>query len=313
MAGNFMQNDNYDYAQPSSEQNNYNNRQFQSQQQQPPQQANSKSQEDSKWEMMMSFMQETRASVRNLEVAGCETKVNEDPVEGEAREEKKEEVEHAPPKRADNPFPDSLDNYPALPKAPEYKPKMSYPQRLQKASKEKQFSKFLDVFKKLQINIPFAEALEQMPLYAKFMKELLTHKRNWKEQETMVVLNVFEALKHPNDSEGCMKIDVIEPLVQEVLESEVFDDVLDPISEYELVEVNDSPPQKKLMNTLSKEEEAPKLELKPLPPSLKYVFLGENDSYPVISSSSLKLEEEEALVSVLKSRKTALGWTISDL
>ncbi|XP_057761861.1 uncharacterized protein LOC130982040 [Arachis stenosperma] len=131
--------------------------------------------------------------------------------------------------------------------------------------------------------------------------------------EEQVVLNVFEALKHPNDSEGCMKIDVIEPLVQEVLESEVLDDVLDPIFEYELVEVDDLPPQKKLMNTPSKEEEAPKLELIPLPPSLKYVFLGGNDSYPVIISSSLKPKEEEALVSVLKSHKTALGWTISDL
>ena len=108
-------------------------------------------------------------------------------VEKKALEEKKEEVEHAPPKRADNPFSDSLNIYPTLPKAPEYKPKMPYPQRLQKASKEKQFSKFLDVFKKLQINILFVEDLEQMPLYAKFMKELLTNKRNWKEQETMVL------------------------------------------------------------------------------------------------------------------------------
>lgn len=32
---------------------------------------------------------------------------------------------------------------------------------------DKQFSKFLDVFKKLQINIPFTEALEQMPSYTK--------------------------------------------------------------------------------------------------------------------------------------------------
>ena len=37
--------------------------------------------------------------------------------------------------------------------------------------------KKLEVLKKLHINIPFAEALEQMPTYAKFMKELLTHKR----------------------------------------------------------------------------------------------------------------------------------------
>ena len=115
--------------------------------------------------------------LRSGKVAGSETKVNEELVEKEDKEEKKEEVEHAPPKRADNPFPDSPDTYPTLPKAPEYKPKMLYPQRLQKASKEKQFSKFLDVFKKLQIKILFAEALEQMPLYAKFMKGLLTDER----------------------------------------------------------------------------------------------------------------------------------------
>ena len=71
------------------------------------------------------------------------------------------------------------------------------------------------------------------------------------------------------------------------MEAEVLDDVLDPISEYELVEVDDLPPQKALVHTPKAEEEAPKLELKPLPPSLKYVFLSENDSYPVIISSSL--------------------------
>ncbi|KAL8155756.1 hypothetical protein AgCh_000967 [Apium graveolens] len=35
---------------------------------------------------------------------------------------------------------------------------------------DKQFEKFLEVFKKLHINIPFAEALEQMPSYARLMK-----------------------------------------------------------------------------------------------------------------------------------------------
>ena len=43
------------------------------------------------------------------QVASMEAQVNEEPVEKEAPEEKKEEVEHVPPKRADNPFPDSLD------------------------------------------------------------------------------------------------------------------------------------------------------------------------------------------------------------
>ncbi|KAL4394720.1 hypothetical protein AHAS_Ahas02G0180200 [Arachis hypogaea] len=62
--------------------------------------------------------------LRSGKVAGSETKANEELVEKEAPEEKKGDVEHTPPKRADNPFPDSLDTYPTLPKAPEYKPKM---------------------------------------------------------------------------------------------------------------------------------------------------------------------------------------------
>ncbi|KAL2512071.1 Uncharacterized protein Adt_17671 [Abeliophyllum distichum] len=41
---------------------------------------------------------------------------------------------------------------------------------------DQQFKKFLEVFKKLQINIPFADALAQMPSYAKFMKEILKQK-----------------------------------------------------------------------------------------------------------------------------------------
>ncbi|KAL8123876.1 hypothetical protein AgCh_011756 [Apium graveolens] len=46
-------------------------------------------------------------------------------------------------------------------------PSPSFPKRLQKKKLDKQFEKFLEVFKKLHINIPFAEALEQMPSYAR--------------------------------------------------------------------------------------------------------------------------------------------------
>ena len=40
---------------------------------------------------------------------------------------------------------------------PAYTPTVSLPQRLQKEKREEQFSKFLDIFKKIEINIPFAE------------------------------------------------------------------------------------------------------------------------------------------------------------
>ncbi|XP_027345399.1 uncharacterized protein LOC113857563 [Abrus precatorius] len=51
--------------------------------------------------------------------------------------------------------------------------------------KERQFARFLDIMKKLQINILFTEAMEQMPTYARFMKDLLTKKRRILEEETM--------------------------------------------------------------------------------------------------------------------------------
>ncbi|XP_070668511.1 uncharacterized protein [Malus domestica] len=59
--------------------------------------------------------------------------------------------------------------------------------------------------------------------------------------------------------------------------------------------------------------QAPTLELKPLPDHLKYVFLGNDETLPVIVSSSLTAHEEEKLVRVLREYKTAIGWTLADI
>ena len=53
-----------------------------------------------------------------------------------------------------------------------------------KKDKARQCKRFLDIFKWLPINIPFSKALEQMPTYAKFMKDLLTKKRRIMDDET---------------------------------------------------------------------------------------------------------------------------------
>ncbi|CAN6552314.1 unnamed protein product [Malus baccata var. baccata] len=50
-----------------------------------------------------------------------------------------------------------------------------------------------------------------------------------------------------------------------------------------------------------------------LPDHLKYVFLGDNETLPVIVSSSLTTIEEEKLIRVLKDHKTAIGWTLADI
>ena len=56
-------------------------------------------------------------------------------------------------------------------------PPVPFPQRLHKSKMDDQFSKFLNMFKKIEVNIPFAEALAQMPHYAKFMKDIMSKKR----------------------------------------------------------------------------------------------------------------------------------------
>lgn len=62
---------------------------------------------------------------------------------------------------------------------------MPFPQRLRKHKMDKQFENFLEVFKKLHLNIPFADALAQMPSYVKFMEEILSNKRKQEEYETV--------------------------------------------------------------------------------------------------------------------------------
>ena len=62
-------------------------------------------------------------------------------------------------------------------RVPAYTPIVPFPQRLQKAKRKKQFSRFLDIFKKIEINIPFVEVIKKRPNYAKFLKEILNKKR----------------------------------------------------------------------------------------------------------------------------------------
>ena len=69
-----------------------------------------------------------------------------------------------------------------------------YPQRLKKSKLEKQFAKFLDIFMKLHINIPFLEALENMPSYVKFMKKILASKKKLEEYGTITLTEECSAI-----------------------------------------------------------------------------------------------------------------------
>ncbi|CAM8926089.1 unnamed protein product [Rhodiola kirilowii] len=97
--------------------------------------------------------------------------------------------------------------------------------------------------------------------------------------------DIFRAMKHPLEFETVHALDTLDDLVHEVQPERE----LDPL------------------------EIAPEVELKPLPDHLKYVFLGENGTLPVIIKNGLEMDQEKRLIEVLSRHKMAIGWTLGDL
>nr|GEW05191.1 DNA-directed DNA polymerase [Tanacetum cinerariifolium] len=60
-------------------------------------------------------------------------------------------------------------------------------------------------------------------------------------------------------------------------------------------------------------DEPPEIKLKDLPPHLEYAFLEGDDKLPVIIAKDLSVEENTALITVLKSHKRAIAWKLSDI
>ncbi|CAN6707320.1 unnamed protein product [Malus baccata var. baccata] len=157
----------------------------------------------------------------------------------------------------------------------------------------------------------------------------------------VIDFNLSESIKFPKDDHSCFSIDIIDDLAQDFLDC-LEKDTLETtiaqgigqksgfavprsVEEAEIVAALESLPQyhgkpsnpisisvstNKLLPSVT---QAPVLELKPLPDHLKYVFLGDNETLPVIVSSSLTAIEEEKLIRVLKEHKTAIGWTLADI
>nr|GEZ21431.1 reverse transcriptase domain-containing protein [Tanacetum cinerariifolium] len=66
-------------------------------------------------------------------------------------------------------------------------------------------------------------------------------------------------------------------------------------------------------NDKSFDDEPPEVKLKELLPYLKYEFMGENNKWPVIISKDLIVNEKSTLIEVLKSRKKAIAWKLTDI
>ncbi|XP_021756190.1 uncharacterized protein LOC110721361 [Chenopodium quinoa] len=68
-----------------------------------------------------------------------------------------------------------------------YVPRVPFPQRLAQAKLEKKYGKFLDILKKLHINIPFLDAVSEIPSYAKFLKDMLSNRKKLEENATVAL------------------------------------------------------------------------------------------------------------------------------
>ncbi|CAN6704204.1 unnamed protein product [Malus baccata var. baccata] len=280
-----------------------------------------------------------------------------------------------------------------------------FPGRFRQSKKEEAEKDILETFRKVQVNIPLLDAIKQVPMYAKFLKELCTTRRRISNKEVVQVSENVSAVlqrklppkyKDPGNFtipcvigntkfEQCMldlgaSINVMPysiyasmnlgelkndgVIIQLADRSNaypkgVLEDVLVQVgnlifpADFYVLDMEDSPHSTPLpillgrpfmktartkidvfKGTLTMEFDgegdtlettiaqgigqtsgfaAPVLELKPLPDHLKYVFLGDNETLPVIVSSSLTAIEEEKLIRVLKEHKTAIGWTLADI
>ncbi|KAJ9175108.1 hypothetical protein P3X46_013690 [Hevea brasiliensis] len=156
-----------------------------------------------------------------------------------------------------------------------------------------------------------------------------------------VKFNIFDAMKYPADDHSVFSIDVVDTFVQDVFELSMEDELEVVISQgiQEIstnqplsVEVQDAvmalqslPPVPKRYGVskidlpishtklLPSVVQALVLELKPLPKHLKYVYLGDSETLPVIILSNLTKIQEERLTRVLRVHKEAIGWTIADI
>ncbi|KAL4303062.1 hypothetical protein GQ457_10G009490 [Hibiscus cannabinus] len=253
----------------------------------------------------------------------------------------------------------------------EIRPPRAFPQRLKKHKEDLQFQKFVSMLEQFHINIPFLEAIEQVPFYAKFLKDICTKKRRAESYETIVVTSdycvgrvelpmkkkhpdsfiihcyignnfmgnalcdlgssvnlmpkaVFKKLgigierpttvilqladrSHIKDFENLKKGDDEEPEATPCELHQVSSFTIRPGLRFESLDFSEFIAPKPSL------EHAPLLELKPLPPHLKYVYLGSNETLPVIISSKLLPYQECSLINLLSQYKKTIGWTVADL
>ncbi|XP_010667188.1 uncharacterized protein LOC104884262 [Beta vulgaris subsp. vulgaris] len=159
----------------------------------------------------------------------------------------------------------------------------------------------------------------------------------------IIEFNMYDAMIYPNiEDYSLCSIDVFEPCVQglfdvlrddhlqSVLDFSLIDDSLEfylpnnvlevvvelnELSKLPLNSSNYKPIPLTVPSTRSVPSvvQAPDVELKTLPEHVKYVFLGEKETFPIIISNKWNLEQDSELMEVLNEHLMAIGWSIADI
>ncbi|XP_062075372.1 uncharacterized protein LOC133779425 [Humulus lupulus] len=222
--------------------------------------------------------------------------------------------------------------------------RVPYPQRLRETTLDKLISKILEVFKKLHINIPFTEALEQMPSYVKFMKEIMLRKEGWKTMKlwrslknhalcdlgatiNLMPLSVFKRLGLGEARPTTITLQLEDRSMKHPWG--ITEDVLVKAMMYlrasdscYSLDVIDKAVSKRRVSSVASEavliggeEDDDDVEMREyaLPNHLCYAYLGEKDTLSIIVSAVLSKNELEKLLSVLRVHKLSIGWTLADI
>ncbi|XP_047943077.1 uncharacterized protein LOC125189896 [Salvia hispanica] len=171
---------------------------------------------------------------------------------------------------------------------------------------------FMSIFGKLDVTIPFLQAVRLPPL-GKFIKEFIVGKA---QEDGKIMADVEAAAWCDLISSRGLTDEEIEGAITEFCQkSELAGSVgaLLPASMEEKSDGEQKREEDSKKNPLPTDTLPPQVELKMLPANLKYAYLGEEDSFPVIINSGLTEEQEAKLLTVLSKNKKAIGWSLTDL
>ncbi|XP_049406255.1 uncharacterized protein LOC125869898 [Solanum stenotomum] len=177
------------------------------------------------------------------------------------------------------------------------RPRPPCPQRLKKKAEDGKFAKFITMLRQLSVNIPLVEALEQMPRYAKFMKDLVTKKRAVSIDLTNNIHHcsaiatrslVFDEEEMGATIEERLDVETLAAVLMN-FEADFRSDYVETVNALQGMGAHPNAPKKldlDLKNMPSPQakpsiEEPLLLELKQLPTHLRYLFLGANNTLPV--------------------------------